>query len=109
MFSDALDPARDHLEPGRSVVLTVEATVEGDELRLLAKSAQPIDVAAAGAAGVGLRIYVNDEAAAPSLATRLAGIARNSGAPAQGAGQPRLDASRASPARSRSRCPDPTR
>ena len=45
MFSDVLDAARDHLEPGRSVVLTVEATVEGDELRLLARAAQPIDVA----------------------------------------------------------------
>ena len=33
MFSDVLDGARDHLEPGRSVVLTVEATLEGDELQ----------------------------------------------------------------------------
>ena len=50
MFSDVLDAARDHLEPGRSVVLTVEATLEGDELKLLAKAAQPIDLAVAGAA-----------------------------------------------------------
>ncbi len=76
MFSDVLDQARDHLEPGRSVVLTVEATLEGDELKLLAKAAQPIDVAVAGAASSGLRIFVDDAAAAPSLATRLAAAAR---------------------------------
>ena len=50
VFSDVLDAARDHLEPGRSVVLTVEATVEGDEVRLLARHVQPIDAAVAGAA-----------------------------------------------------------
>ena len=60
MFSDVLDAARDHLEPGRSVVLTVEATLEGDELKLLARAAQPIDVAVAGAASAGLRIFIDD-------------------------------------------------
>ncbi len=64
MFSDVLDAARDHLEPGRSVVLTVEATLEGDELKLLAKAAQPIDLAVAGAASAGLRVFVDDAAAA---------------------------------------------
>jgi DNA polymerase-3 subunit alpha len=72
MFPDVLDPARDHLEPGRSVVLAVEATLEGDEMKLLAKAVQPVDAAVAGAASAGLRIYVNDAAAAPSLAVRLA-------------------------------------
>ncbi len=78
VFSDVLDAARDHLEPGKSVVLTVEATLEGDELKLLAKAAQPIDVAVAGAASAGLRIFVDDAAAAPSLALRLAAVARDS-------------------------------
>ncbi len=77
MFSDALEPARDFLEPGRSVVLTVEATAEGDELRLLAKAAQPIDLAVANAASTGLRIFVDDAAAAPSLAARLGSVARD--------------------------------
>jgi DNA polymerase-3 subunit alpha len=76
MFSDVLDAARDHLLPGRSVVLTVEAVLEGEELKLLAKAAQPIDQVLAGAAGAGLRIYLNDAAAAPSLASRLATVAR---------------------------------
>ncbi|MFO1209395.1 MAG: DNA polymerase III subunit alpha [Amaricoccus sp.] len=84
MFSDALEPARDFLEPGRSVVLTVEADAEGDELRLLAKAAQPIDLAVANAASTGLRIYVGDAVAASSLAARLGGVAREAGARRRG-------------------------
>jgi DNA polymerase-3 subunit alpha len=84
VFSDVLDVARDHLEPGLSVVLTVEATLEGDELKLLARAVQPIDVAVAGAASAGLRLYVGDAAAAPSLASRLATIVRDSNARRRG-------------------------
>ncbi len=84
MFSDVLDVARDHLEPGRSVVLTVEAMLEGDELKLLARAAQPIDVALAGAASAGLRIFIGDAAAAPSLATRLGQVARDVGSRRKG-------------------------
>jgi DNA polymerase-3 subunit alpha len=84
MFSDALEPARDFLEPGRSVVLTVEAQAEGDELRLLAKAAQPIDVAVANAASTGLRIFLDDAEAAPSLAARLGAVARDAGARRRG-------------------------
>jgi len=84
VFSDVLDVARDHLAPGQSVVLTVEATLEGDELRLLAKAVQPIDVAVAGAASAGLRLYVGDAAAAPSLASRLATIVRDPNARRRG-------------------------
>ena len=80
VFSDVLEAARDHLEPGRNVVLTVEATVEGDELRLLARHVQPIDAAIAGAASAGLRLYLDDAAAAaPSLAARLEQIRREPG------------------------------
>ena len=84
MFSDVLDAARDHLEPGMSVVLTVEATLEGDELRLLAKAAQPIDAAVAGAATLGLRVFLDDAAAAPSLAARLAAVVRDANARRRG-------------------------
>jgi DNA polymerase-3 subunit alpha len=76
MFSDVLDTARDHLAPGQNLVVTVEAVLEGEELKLLAKAAQPIDQALAGAASAGLRVYLNDAAAAPSLAARLATGAR---------------------------------
>jgi DNA polymerase III subunit alpha len=77
IFSDVLEAAGDHLETGRSLIFTVEATVEGDEVRMLARHVQPIDDAVANAAAAGLRIYVDDAAsAAPSLATRLGAILR---------------------------------
>ena len=41
VFSDTLESARNHLEPGQAVVLTVEATLEGETLKLLARAAQP--------------------------------------------------------------------
>ncbi|WP_417599359.1 DNA polymerase III subunit alpha [Pararhodobacter oceanensis] len=58
VFSDTLEAARQHLETGMNVVLTVEATLEADTLKLLARGAQPIDdvVADAGAAGLCLRL-----------------------------------------------------
>ncbi len=51
VFSDTLEAARDVLEPGMNVVLTVEATLEGETLKLLARAAQPIDQVAAEAGG----------------------------------------------------------
>jgi DNA polymerase-3 subunit alpha len=84
MFSDVLDTTRDHLEPGKSVVLTVEASLEGDELKLLAKAAQPIDLALAGAASAGLRLTLYDETAAAPLASRLAAVARETRSPRRG-------------------------
>ncbi|HRO11533.1 DNA polymerase III subunit alpha [Amaricoccus sp.] len=84
MFSDVLDVARDHLEPGMNVVLTVEATLEDDELKLLARAAQPIDVALAGAASAGLRLYLDDRIAMTSLASRLAAVVRDSNARRRG-------------------------
>ena len=66
-------------------MLTVEATVEGDELRLLARHVQPIDAAVAGAASAGLRVYLDDAAAAaPSLAARLDQIGREPGSRKRG-------------------------
>ena len=76
VFSDVLDAARDELEPGRSVALTVEAMLEGDDLRLTARAVQPIEAAVAGAAGAGLRVFVNDVSAPVSLKTRLDLVAR---------------------------------
>jgi DNA polymerase III subunit alpha len=71
MFSDVLDLAREFLEPGQNVVLTVVATPEGDDLGILAKAAKPIDLALKGAASAGLRLYVNETPALDSLAKRL--------------------------------------
>jgi DNA polymerase III subunit alpha len=74
MFSDVLDAAREHLEPGANVVLTVEAGMEGDELNLRAKAVQPIDLAVADAASAGINLFVAGAEAVESLARRLEAI-----------------------------------
>ena len=63
MFSDVLEAARPHLEPGMGVVLQVEATLEADQLKLLARGAQPIDGVVAGGAQSGLRVFVEEPGA----------------------------------------------
>lgn len=75
VFSDTLEQARDFLEPGMNVVLTVEANLEGDTLKLLARAAQPIDSVAAEAGGMNLRIHLDRPEAVGSVATLLGGKA----------------------------------
>jgi len=66
VFSDTLEAARDHLEPGANVVLSVEATLEDGQLKLLARAAQPVDQVVADAAPAGLKVWVEHaEALAP--------------------------------------------
>ena len=74
VFSDTLEAARDFLEPGMNVVLTVEANLEGDTLKLLARAIQPIDQIAAEAGAQALRIHLNRAEAVPSIALLLARI-----------------------------------
>ncbi len=71
VFSDTLEASRQYLEPGQAVVLTVEATLEGETLKLLARAAQPIDAVAADAGAVGLRVHVNSAVAIGSVASLL--------------------------------------
>ncbi|MEY4984428.1 MAG: polymerase subunit alpha [Pseudomonadota bacterium] len=72
VFSDTLEAARDHLEPGRNVVLNVEATLEGDTLKLLCRGAAPIDALAAEAGANALRIHLNRAEAVASVAALFA-------------------------------------
>jgi len=72
IFSDVLETARDHLETGANVVLTVEATMEADQLKLLVRSVAPIDNAVADAGGMALRVYVNKSEVVASVANLLA-------------------------------------
>ena len=74
VFSDTLETARDLLEPGMNVVLTVEANLEGETLKLLARSVQPIDQVAAEAGALALRIHLNRAEAIPSIAALLARV-----------------------------------
>lgn len=71
VFSDVLEAARDHLEPGRNVVLTVKADPDGDGVKLLANAVQPIDAVAADAAASDLRIHLNRPDVLPALAQLL--------------------------------------
>lgn len=71
IFSDTLEKFGDLLEVGQNVVLTVEANVEADQLKLLCRSVQLADTTAQDAASMGLKIFVSDEDAIDSIATRL--------------------------------------
>ncbi|MGV6813073.1 MAG: DNA polymerase III subunit alpha [Brevirhabdus sp.] len=71
MFSDTLEASRDHLDTGSQVVLTVEATMEAEQLKLLARSVSPIDGAVANAVGAGLKVFVDQAEAIPSVASVL--------------------------------------
>jgi len=77
MFSDTLEACRDHLETGSQVVLQVEATMESDQLKLLARSVSPIDVAVADAGSSGLRVFIEEEGAITTVATVLQNAARD--------------------------------
>jgi len=71
VFSDTLEAAADLLSAGNSVVLTVEATMEGEQLKLLARAVQPVDGVAAEAGSMGLRVFIETEAAVASVASVL--------------------------------------
>ncbi len=73
VFSDVLEKHRPLLEPGNNVVLTVECGGDFDSQRLVARDFQPADDAISRVPPPGLRIFVRDEAALGSIATRLAG------------------------------------
>jgi DNA polymerase III subunit alpha len=70
LFQEALNQFRDHLEPGRALVLTLQASAEGEEVRARITSAEPLDRAAAKLP-TSMRIYLRDDRPLPSLAERL--------------------------------------
>ncbi|MDQ2066940.1 DNA polymerase III subunit alpha [Xinfangfangia sp. CPCC 101601] len=74
VFSDTLEAARDHLEPGKNVVLTVRADPDGDGVKLLANSAAPIDAVAEQAGAQPIRIHLNRPEAITSLASLLSSV-----------------------------------
>ena len=57
MFSDTLEVAREHLETGAQVVITAEATMEADQLKLLGRSVAPIDTVVADAGQRGCAFF----------------------------------------------------
>ena len=73
LFSDTLELAREHLEVGSKIVITVEATMESDQLKLLGRSVAAIDAAVADAGSMGLRVFIDGPGAIQAVADVLDG------------------------------------
>jgi DNA polymerase-3 subunit alpha len=71
LFSEALEKSREYLETGTKVVVTAEASMESDQLKLLGRSVAPVDAVAAEAGASNLRIWVNDVKAIGTVAKVL--------------------------------------
>jgi DNA polymerase-3 subunit alpha len=76
IFSEVLEASRDFLETGAQVVITAEAALEADQLKLLCRSVQPVDGMVAEAGAIGLRIFVDQAETVGSVAAVLDGAAR---------------------------------
>ena len=77
IFSDVLEKFADCFDVGQNVTLTVEANIDADQLKLLVRSAQPVDISVQDAAAMGLKIFVSSEEAVESIATRLNEISKD--------------------------------
>ncbi|WP_193141523.1 DNA polymerase III subunit alpha [Meridianimarinicoccus sp. MJW13] len=71
IFSDTLEASRDLLEAGTNVVMTVEATSEADQLKLLCRSVVPVDSVATAGAPMGLRVFLNRSETLETIAAML--------------------------------------
>jgi len=71
MFAEALTQFRDLLEKGASVLLTLSANLEGDDVRARIVSAESLAKVAAKAQK-GLRVYLRDAGPLEGIKTRLA-------------------------------------
>ena len=79
IFSDVLEASRGDLEPGQNVVMTVEATMEGETLKLLGRVVQRIDAVVADAGSSGLRVHIGDEGAVKLVASLLERVSAEAG------------------------------
>ena len=71
IFSETLEEAREYLETGEKIVSTVEASMEAGQLKLLCRSVAPIDASFASSTLLGLRVFIESEAAVKSVASVL--------------------------------------
>jgi DNA polymerase-3 subunit alpha len=79
MFSEVLSASRELLVAGNALLITADAQVQGDDLRLTVQSVRALDQAAAAAGGGGLMIFVRDEAPLKGLDGILKRDARGRG------------------------------
>jgi DNA polymerase-3 subunit alpha len=70
VFAELLATARQQLEPGAPMLMTIEAQPRDGEWRFTATAVEPLDAAVARA-GVRLRVVVEEPAAASSLRSTL--------------------------------------
>jgi DNA polymerase-3 subunit alpha len=72
LFSEALNQYRDALEKGAAVLVTLSASVEGDDVRARIVAVEPL-AAAAARAQKGLRIVVGDQSPINRIKDKLSG------------------------------------
>ncbi len=77
-FSESLARAGEHLQEGSAILLTVEARMDGEALRITAQDAEPLDKAAQGIAG-GMKLWLEQTAAVPHIRALLAREGRGRG------------------------------
>ncbi|WP_430912823.1 DNA polymerase III subunit alpha [Methylobacterium sp. sgz302541] len=70
IFSEGLAHYRDILEPGRPLVLQIQAALEGEDVRARIQTAEPLDAAVAKHQK-GMRIFLRDEKPIGSIQQRL--------------------------------------
>ncbi len=86
VFSDLLDAARQHLEPGQNVLLTVNVEPSGDQVKLLARAAVPLEDAVADAGAGQLAVEVADAPTAIAVLDRLRSVSADMAVSARGRG-----------------------
>jgi DNA polymerase-3 subunit alpha len=69
-FSETLARAGDHLAEGTALLVTAEARMDGEALRLTAFDVEPLEKAAAGIAG-GIKLWLEQSAALPHIRSLL--------------------------------------
>ena len=77
LFSDVLEKSRNNLDSGARVILTVEASFEGEQLKLLCRSVTNIDEAISTDTSHGIKIFVEDTKVLPSLISVLGRASEN--------------------------------
>ncbi len=75
-FSDVLAEAEALLEPGRNLVLRVEAEGGDEASRLMLRGVQPVEEVVALAAAAGLSVHVEEASALASIRARLDQVSR---------------------------------
>ncbi|MFC5068808.1 DNA polymerase III subunit alpha [Flaviflagellibacter deserti] len=70
MFSEALAQYRDMLEPNQSIVVTLQASMEGEEVRARITGVQPLEDAASNLSR-SLQVFLRDSKPADLVASRL--------------------------------------